>query len=77
LNSFSTPIGYFLVTDEVDERSVNQQIAFCSNQLPAVLASNRQRVVLRNSPIDLMCGGGQAFCGVLQTAFFSDTASFV
>jgi hypothetical protein len=33
LNSLITPIGYFLVTDEVGERSVNQQILSCSKRL--------------------------------------------
>jgi len=33
LNSLITPIGYFLVTDEVGKSSVNQQDAFCSKHL--------------------------------------------
>ncbi|MNG04130.1 hypothetical protein D3C84_872410 [compost metagenome] len=41
LNSLITPIGYFLVTDEVGERSVNQQIASCSKRLRVRSACNR------------------------------------
>jgi hypothetical protein len=33
LNSLITPIGYFLVTDEVGERSVKQQNGSCSKHL--------------------------------------------
>jgi hypothetical protein len=33
LNSLSTPIGYFLVTDEIGVRSVNQQNASCAKHL--------------------------------------------
>jgi hypothetical protein len=39
LNSLSTPIGYFLVTDEVGERSVNQQNTSCSKHLLMALAA--------------------------------------
>jgi hypothetical protein len=38
LNSLITPIGYFLVTDEVGECSVNQHDASCSKQLFTALA---------------------------------------
>jgi hypothetical protein len=41
LNSLITPIGYFLVTDEVDESSVNQPIASCSKQLVTAAVCNR------------------------------------
>jgi hypothetical protein len=37
LNSLITPIGYFLVTDEVGERSVNQQNGSCSKHLFTML----------------------------------------
>jgi hypothetical protein len=38
LNSLITPIGYFLVTDEVGERSVNQQSGSCPKHLLTLLA---------------------------------------
>src|SRR5471030_2228391 len=53
LNSLSTPIGYFLVTDEVGERSVNQQNASCSTQLLTSFACYRpahRRKVYKRPP---------------------------
>jgi hypothetical protein len=38
LNSLITPIGYFLVTDEVGERSVNQQNGWRSKHRLTMLA---------------------------------------